>query len=234
MYIVHVWPPLLSALVHGILIALYAVSIRYQAGSDMSDPNCPQPGAPWYITKSCSIAGNSTDIGYCKQAKGAFAATCVMLAIFTCQFILAVYSCFPNKEYKRELKEEKEAKRLRYAEDTNEDDYEWPKTAFDLRTPEPRTPGTTGGIKSPNPNRIPQTPRTQAFNRLGGTKDLPLRNHFNSPATPKSTNFALGNPELTRSPLSAGFDRAQSMAEEAEASSAPAMYFPPPPKIATK
>ncbi len=233
MYIVHVWPPLLSALVHGILVALYAVSIRYQAGSDMSDPNCPQPGAPWYITKSCSLAGDSTDIGYCKQAKGAFAATCVMLGIFICQFILAVYSSFPNKEYKRELKEEKEAKRLRFAEDTN-DDYQWPKTAFDLKTPEPRTPGTTGGIKSPNPNRVPQTPRTQAFNRLGGTKDLPLRNHFSSPTTPRSTSFALGSPDLTRSPLSAGFDRAQLKAEEAEASSATAMYFPPPPKIATR
>lgn len=83
MYIVHVWPPLLSAVVHAILVVLYAVSIRYQAGSDMSDPQHPQHGAPWYITKSCSVvpANDQTDRGYCKQAKGAFACTCIMLSV---------------------------------------------------------------------------------------------------------------------------------------------------------
>ena len=50
-------------------------------------------------------------------------------------------------------------------EDT--EDYQWPKTAFDIKTPPPHTPGTTGGMKSPALN--PMTPRTQAFNRLGAT-----------------------------------------------------------------
>jgi hypothetical protein len=70
---------MLSALVHGILIALYAVSIDYQAASDMSDPQHPQPGPPWYITKSCSVAYDKNNIQYCKQAKAAFGSTCTIL-----------------------------------------------------------------------------------------------------------------------------------------------------------
>jgi hypothetical protein len=79
MYILHVWPPLFSAIIHGTLLALYAVSISYQAGSDMSDPKHPQPGAPWYITKPCSVAYNPNNIHYCEQAKASFACTCIML-----------------------------------------------------------------------------------------------------------------------------------------------------------
>lgn len=79
MFIVHVFPPWLSIVVHALLCALYAVSIRYQAGSDMTDPEHPQPGAPWYITKSCSVAAHPSNVHYCKQAKAAFACTCVAL-----------------------------------------------------------------------------------------------------------------------------------------------------------
>lgn len=79
MYILHVFPPILSALVHAIFMALYAVSLAYQAGPDMSDPQHPQPGAPWYITKPCSVAYNKNNIHYCEQAKASFAASCVML-----------------------------------------------------------------------------------------------------------------------------------------------------------
>jgi hypothetical protein len=123
-------------------------------------------------------------------------------------------------------------------EERSPEDYHWPKTAFDLRTPVPRTPGSTGGIKSPALN--PMTPRTLAFNRLGGTKDLPLRNHFSTPNAPKSPTYALQSPEFSRgSVLSAGFDKARMHAEEEEQdgireAAGPSMYFPPPPKIATK
>ena len=77
-----------------------------------------------------------------------------------------------------------------------------------LKSPEfmlPPTPGTPGNIKSP------QTPRTLAFNKLGGTKDLPLRNHFSTP-TPKSPTYN----------------------NAAGPSSQDPMYFPPPPKSAVK
>lgn len=79
MYILHVFPPLLSVLVHATLVALYTVSIVYQAGSDMTDPRRPQPGAPWYITKSCSVARDKSLVGYCQQAKAAFACSVVIL-----------------------------------------------------------------------------------------------------------------------------------------------------------
>lgn len=240
MYILHVWPPLFSAIVHGILLALYAVSIDYQAGSDMSDPKHPQPGPPWYITKSCSVAYNPNNIHYCEQAKAAFACTCIMLGLFFFQFTLGVFSCFPTKEHLQEYKEKREAKRARAAELEAQapEDYQWPKTAFDLKTPVPRTPGTTGGIKSPAFN--PMTPRTLAFNKLGGTKDLPLRNHFSTPNAPKSPTYALQSPEFSRGgSLSPASERARMQAEEEEQDGvreapAPTMYFPPPPKVATK
>ena len=79
MFVLHVFPPVLSALVHAILVALFVVSIHEQAASDMSDPAHPQPGPPWYITKSCSVAHDKNNVHYCKQAKAAFACTCVMM-----------------------------------------------------------------------------------------------------------------------------------------------------------
>ena len=81
MYMLHVFPPLLSVLCHAALVALYSVSTAYQAGSDMSDPKRPQPGAPWYISKSCSVAHDKKLLGYCQQAKAAFACTVVILYV---------------------------------------------------------------------------------------------------------------------------------------------------------
>jgi hypothetical protein len=160
--------------------------------------------------------------------------------LFFFQFVLGVFSCFPTKQHLQEYKEEREAKRARAAELEAQapEDYEWPKTAFDIKTPVPPTAGTTGGIKSPAFN--PMTPRTQAFNKLGGTKDLPLRNHFSTPNAPKSPTYALQRPIfLKEGPLSPASERARMQAEEEEQDEvreapAPAMYFPPPPKVATK
>src|SRR5271170_6522667 len=77
-------------------------------------------------------------------------------------------------------------------------------SAFDRMMPGPRSAGTTGGIKSP---MIPMTPRTLAFNTLGGTKDQPVRNHFSTPNMPRSPPFMSGT-EFPYSPLSPGFDSA--------------------------
>jgi hypothetical protein len=88
MHMLHVFPPLLSVLVHAALVALYSVSIAYQAGSDMSDPRKPQPGPPWYISKSCSVAHDKKLVGYCMQAKSAFACTVVILYVPPPQFPL--------------------------------------------------------------------------------------------------------------------------------------------------
>ncbi len=78
LYVVHIFPPILSLFVHAGLAALYAVSIYGQAGKDMSDPKHPQPGAPWYITKSCSVAGTRAVRDFCQQAKGSFAVAVMM------------------------------------------------------------------------------------------------------------------------------------------------------------
>ena len=78
MFITHVFHPILSVLVHAVLIALYVVGIRNQAGSDMSDPKHPQPGPPWYITKSCGAPVKPAVKGYCMQAKAAFGISIIL------------------------------------------------------------------------------------------------------------------------------------------------------------
>jgi hypothetical protein len=78
MFIMNIWYPILSCIVNVILISLWTVSVYGQAGPDYSDPNYPSPSA-WYLRKSCSYASASGNYGYCMQAKGAFASTCLML-----------------------------------------------------------------------------------------------------------------------------------------------------------
>lgn len=81
MFVMHIWLPFISILVHMILIALYSYSAYAQASHDLSDPSHPQTGAPWYITKSCSVSSTSEIKGYCEQAKAAFALTIVMMCV---------------------------------------------------------------------------------------------------------------------------------------------------------
>lgn len=79
MFVTHVFLPVISVFLHSALIALYAISIRNQTAPDMTDPRKPQPGAPWYITKSCGAPVSPSLKGYCMQAKGAFAVTVILL-----------------------------------------------------------------------------------------------------------------------------------------------------------
>jgi hypothetical protein len=79
MWITGVFHPLISLAIHAALVSLYAVSLHNQAGPDMSDPAHPQSGAPWYITKSCGPPVSESLVGYCKQAKSAFAVTVLMV-----------------------------------------------------------------------------------------------------------------------------------------------------------
>lgn len=78
MYVMHIFIPLISLLVHGLLVALYAVSVRNQSAADMSDPEHPSPGLPWYLSKGCSRASDANK-GFCMQARASFAVACVML-----------------------------------------------------------------------------------------------------------------------------------------------------------
>lgn len=155
MFITSVFHPLLSLVVHVALVILYAVSIHNQAGPDMSDPAHPQPGAPWYITKKCGPPVTPDLIGYCKQAKAAFAVTILMVTLFTTQTILALITLWPNKKF-------------RSASSSRVSDKESGQAPWEMMEA-PRTPGTAGGLKSPT------TPRTTAFNTLSGNGKAPLR-----------------------------------------------------------
>jgi hypothetical protein len=77
----HLFYPPVAVGVHVSLIVLYVVSAVYQAGSDMSDPNHLQPGAPWYIAKSCSVAYRKSNVAYCMQAKSLFAVTVILMFV---------------------------------------------------------------------------------------------------------------------------------------------------------
>jgi len=79
LHTLHIFWPFLSLLVHGLLIGLFGYSLYGQTASDLSDPRYPQHGAPWYITKSCSVSSNYDIKGYCQQAKGSLAITACML-----------------------------------------------------------------------------------------------------------------------------------------------------------
>lgn len=256
MYILHVFPPLLSVLTHAAVVALYAVSVAYQAGSDMSDPRRPQPGVPWYISKSCSVTYDKNLIGYCRQAKAAFACTIVILFIFAAQLGLAIFSCFPSRNHRAERESKRLARESRYAHLESPSD-----STFESKGPTAMSlTEIANAPPAPVNNSIfgphnPMTPRTLAFNRLGGTKDLPLRHNLPpnvnipsssagaAPSAPKSPNFstrfALRSPTFPGSPLSPGFDNAERKVDEemgrnAGAAASASIYFPPPPKVSVK
>lgn len=71
--------PICSIVTHVILVGLYCFSAYGQAGPDTSDPEHLQKGAPWYITKSCSVVHTQSNYKYCEQAKACFGVTiCIM------------------------------------------------------------------------------------------------------------------------------------------------------------
>jgi hypothetical protein len=240
MYILHVFPPPLSVLTHTALVALYSVSIAYQAGSDMSDPKRPQPGAPWYISKSCSVAQDKDLVGYCRQAKAAFACSVVILyamqlsfpaqihqltsrlfsVVFASQLVLAVFSLFPSPSYRAAREAKRLARESRYAALDSPVETKVPAMSLnEIANAQPSANNASSASGALNP----MTPRTMAFNRLGGTKDLPLRNHFSSSKSKGkqglksptlSSRFALRSPTFPGSPLSPGFENAERKADE--------------------
>ncbi|RFU33267.1 hypothetical protein B7463_g3088, partial [Scytalidium lignicola] len=153
MFILHVWYPLLGTATNLAITVLWAVSVYGQAGPDHSDPQHPSNVA-WYISKSCSYAKADGWEHYCLQAKGAFATTVIMMAIFFFNMLLGVWSLIPSAA-------ERAANKLGTDEmqmDTSpvsENNKEWEMTA-------------------PLPSaKQPYTPRTLAFHTLD--RQLPLR-----------------------------------------------------------
>lgn len=231
MYMLHVLPPVVSAVLHAILAAIYAVAIAFQASSDTTDPRHPQNGPPWYITKSCSVTYNKSNVGYCQQAKATFACFVAMLAVFVVYMGLSIWSCFPSKAHQLEYAEKKRAEKMRWAHLDEPD----PRSA-DRDYPIPETPGVQLGMN-------PVTPRTLAFNTLGGTRGLPLRapepeKEDNIQTTSKS--FSLRSPGILRTPMTLGpkkpkpqplMTSSEVTSPESEHETQP--YFPPPPKASS-
>jgi hypothetical protein len=250
----HLFFPPIGAFVHGAIMVLYIVSVRFQGGSDMSDPKHPQPGRPWYITKSCSVAAHKSNVGYCEQAKALFAVSIVMMygkislaarylqvglltntslysVLYFVEFVIIVHSCFITKEEREEIIEQREEKRIEkeFEEEIMKSPSMIPMTPGFVGQDHgmiPRTPGyppmaatspvTHGGLL--HAPFTPRTPgRTPGFNRIptGSTaSDLPLRDHSNLPS-----------PQMQSQPV---------QTTEAQTGPGSAMYFPPPPKKASK
>ncbi|KAF2155990.1 hypothetical protein K461DRAFT_318631 [Myriangium duriaei CBS 260.36] len=96
LFIMHIWLPLLSSVIHAALAALYLYSTYAQLSPDTSDPLHPNPGAPWYITHSCSVAHSRSNQGYCKQAKASVAVAIILIVIFLIQLGLSIHSSIPS------------------------------------------------------------------------------------------------------------------------------------------
>lgn len=227
----HLFFPPIGAFIHGAIMVLYIVSVRFQGGSDMSDPKHPQPGPPWYITKSCSVAVHKSNVGYCEQAKALFAVSIVMIVLYFVEFVIIVHSCFITKEEREEIIEQREEKRIEkeFEEEIMKSPSMIPMTPGFVGQDNgmiPRTPGyppmaaispvTHGGLL--HAPFTPRTPgRTPGFNRIptGSTaSDLPLRDHSNLPS-----------PQMQSQPV---------QTTEAQMGPGSAMYFPPPPMKASK
>lgn len=150
MFTLHIWVPLLSFIVHATCTCLFAYSARVQSLPDLSDPKHLQPGVPWYIGKSCSVAHYQVNVNYCKQAKAAFAITVLLTSvrlplpqtpptnspsiIFGINTVWAAYCIWPTKEereQRRLLEEEDEEVEIleKWSPEADEQIYEmrqWP------------------------------------------------------------------------------------------------------------
>ena len=79
MWLLKVFLPIFSLILHSALLSLWAYGLHIQTSPDTIDPEHQNKGAPWYITKSCSIVDNKQERAYCMQAKSSFAVTIIML-----------------------------------------------------------------------------------------------------------------------------------------------------------
>lgn len=81
MWLLHVFLPIFSVLLHIPLLAIWAYGIHIQTSPDTIDPQRTNNGAPWYITKNCNIVEDANVQKYCMQAKSSFAVSCIMLYV---------------------------------------------------------------------------------------------------------------------------------------------------------
>ncbi|PVI00709.1 hypothetical protein DM02DRAFT_488454, partial [Periconia macrospinosa] len=174
-WLLHVFYPIFSLPLHIGLLALWAVSIAVQTGSDTIDPQHQNHGAPWYITKNCDIVEDKTVRSYCMQAKSAFIISIFMLVIYAAHILFALYSLYPTaaarqahtqKLAERKAQKEKWAAANSPYENDLTPEEQW-QHMWELQQL-PRTPGTSHGAPAGWGEKMPITPRTRAFGALEG------------------------------------------------------------------
>jgi membrane protein required for beta-lactamase induction len=79
MWLLKVFFPIFSLILHTALLCLWAYGIHMQTAPDTIDPAHQNKGAPWYLTKSCNIVHDKLPHNYCMQAKASFAVSIIML-----------------------------------------------------------------------------------------------------------------------------------------------------------
>ncbi|KAJ4358573.1 uncharacterized protein N0V89_003157 [Didymosphaeria variabile] len=193
LWLLHVFYPIISLILHVVLAGLWAGSLYVQTAPDTVDPAHQNKGAPWYITKSCNIVSDKTERGYCMQAKSAFGVSIIMLATYVIFIALSIWSLFPTPEARlaHETKvAEKKAEKELYASSPYDQEMtaeeQW-QHMWELQQL-PRTPGTATG-NAPW-SKTPATPRTRAFNELGGTQEF----YAQQPMTPQ---YPVGQQPMT-------------------------------------
>lgn len=160
--IMKIYYPIFGLLVSTALASVFAVSVYGQAGPDYLDPRYPSP-VPWYIRKSCDLAIPFNAVKSCHMAKGTFAVTVYLLAVFVFQVGFALWAMWPNKM-------------LDLMDDSDDDEH--------LNSN--HSPGGHGkdkGVESVEmtpvsafQGQMPFTPRTHAFHTLD--RKLPLRDGY--------------------------------------------------------
>ncbi|KAI9648290.1 hypothetical protein NHQ30_002922 [Ciborinia camelliae] len=158
MFIMHIWYPLVSTIINGLLTVCWIVSIYGQAGPDHTDPKHPSNVA-WYIAKSCSYAEPTGNAHYCQLAKGTFAVTVFMMVIYLANTILGIHSLIPSR-----LERSVNALDL---EDNIESSTKAGKRAKTTDTPDSERAWELQNMShAVDPAKQPFTPRTLAFKSL--------------------------------------------------------------------
>ncbi|MCJ1311125.1 hypothetical protein MMC25_004795 [Agyrium rufum] len=175
LYILHMFPPLLSLFLHGVLAALYAISIYNQAAPDNSDPAHPSKH-PWYLTRGCGPPVSLELHGYCQQAQSAFAVTVVQCGVFAIYMGLSIFSAIPSRHSRSPALDSESG-----SFDGNE------KWEMEMN----RLPRSSIGVMNP------MTPRTLAFNTLDGKIAPPAGRNGNK--LPFRHHIAMGEETWTKS-----------------------------------
>ncbi|KAH8597564.1 hypothetical protein B0O99DRAFT_617689 [Bisporella sp. PMI_857] len=158
MFVMHVWYPLLGAVTNAAVTALWIVSAYGQGGPDHSDPK-HDSNVAWYIAKSCSYAKPTHNVGYCMQAKSAFAVTIIMVVVFFANMALGIWSMIPTAAER--AADKMDVDDMQMTNDDSPASYRSTEKAWEMKAV-PLKAQTT-----------PYTPRTLAFNTLD--RQLPLR-----------------------------------------------------------